>query len=95
MEQQIKKAFLQAQEYWKKQSKKVKSYIIMTVIGVLIFSIGVPLLLRWNADSKYSVLYQGLSTQEQGEIYLVLSELNIPATTNSTGELVVLTKVTT
>lgn len=92
MEQQIKKAFLQAQEYWKKQSKKVKSYIIMTVIGVLIFSIGVPLLLRWNADSKYSVLYQGLSTQEQGEIYLVLSELNIPATTNSTGELVVLTK---
>jgi len=92
MEQQIKKAFLQAQEYWKKQSKKVKSYMIVTVIGVLIFSIGVPLLLRWSADSKYSILYQGLSTQEQGEIYLVLSELNIPATTNSSGELMVLTK---
>ena len=72
MEQQIKKAFFQAQEYWKKQSKKVKSTIIITLIGVLVFSIGVPLLLRWNAESKYSILYQGLSTQEQGEIYLVL-----------------------
>ena len=92
MEQQIKKAFFQAQEYWKKQSKKVKSTIIITLIGVLVFSIGVPLLLRWNAESKYSILYQGLSTQEQGEIYLVLSELNIPATTNTEGELMVLSK---
>ena len=92
MEQQIKKAFLQAQEFWKKQSKKVKSYIIISVIGVLVLSIGVPLLLRWNLDTKYSVLYQGLSTQEQGEIYLVLSELNIDATTNTAGELMVLSK---
>lgn len=92
MEQQIKKAFLQAQEFWKKQSKKVKSYIIISVIGVLVLSIGVPLLLRWNLDTKYSILYQGLSTQEQGEIYLVLSELNIDATTNTAGELMVLSK---
>lgn len=92
MEQQIKKAFLQIQEFWKKQTNKTKSYIIISVIGVLVLSVGVPLLLRWNTEYKYSVLYKGLSTQEQGEIYLVLSELNIPATTNNEGELMVLTK---
>ncbi len=92
MDQQIKKTFLMVQEHWKKQSKKVKSYIIITMIGVLVFSIAVPLVLRWNSDLKYSVLYQGLSTQEQGEIYLVLSELDIEATTNKTGELMVLSR---
>ncbi len=92
MEQQIKKAFFTVQELWKKQTKKAKSTIITIVIGVLIISIGVPLLLRWNSEQKYSVLYQGLTTQEQGEIYLVLNELDIFATTNTEGELVVLSK---
>lgn len=76
MDMQIKKTILLAKEYWMNQTKKTKTLIITIVVGVLLLSVGAPLLLRFNNERKYTILYQGLSIQEQNDILAVLYDMN-------------------
>lgn len=76
-------------EAWQKLEKARKQQIIIGTFLILFVSIIVPIGLKTYNESHYAVLYENLSTQEQADIYLVLSEMNVDVSTNNTGNLMV------
>ena len=76
-------------EAWLKLEKARQKQIILGTFLILFVSIIVPIGLRTYNESHYALLYENLSTQEQADIYLVLSEMNVDVSTNDTGNLMV------
>lgn len=76
-------------EAWLKLEKARQKQIIFGTFLILFVSIIVPIGLRTYNESHYALLYENLSNQEQADIYLVLSEMNVDVSTNNTGNLMV------
>lgn len=75
MNQQLTQSFSQLKEFYRKQSSKTKTTMMITIIMVVLLSVITPILLRSAADREYAILYQGLSVSEQAEILSVLYDL--------------------
>lgn len=76
-------------EAWLKLEKARQKQIIFGTFLILLVSIVIPIGLRTFNDKHYALLYENLSTQEQADIYLVLSEMDVDVSTNNTGNLMV------
>lgn len=92
MDQQVKDAWRKIKEFWKKQDQKMKKWILVGAITVLVISIVVPMMLSVTSTMNTTPLYRGLATNETTEIFAKLKEMNINAQIDGNGDLVVPTK---
>lgn len=80
------KFFKPLQEYWEKQDKKRK--ILHFVIGGAALALIIIIVLLLN-HTEYAVLYNGLSSEEAGQIMTRLNELEVDAKAKGAGTILV------
>lgn len=77
MNETLKSLTRQLAEFWKKQSRKMKTVYISSIVGIILLSLVLAMVLN---QSNLVVLYTGLDTAESNEIMARLSEMDIAAT---------------
>ena len=89
MNLQFNRMFQSFKEAWQKLTKTHQKQIILGAFLIFFVSIIIPIGLRAYNEGHYTLLYENLSTEEQADIFLVLSEMNVDVSTNETGNLIV------
>lgn len=86
MKEQISKIFGSFSAFWKAQEKKRKLLYIGILVGVVILAVVLAVVLN---TKQYVVLYEGLESNEAGEIVTQITELGVEATLTTGGKITV------
>lgn len=89
--EQLKAVFTKAKDFWGKLSKKLRIFIVGGTVVILVGAIVITAVMNVNA-SRYSVLFNGITSDEATEVYALLIEQGVDARMNSTGQVTVPTE---
>ena len=84
----LQNSFSKAKAYISQLPKKTKSRIVLSVVAVLLLVVAATVFINLK-NTKYTVLYTGLSTSETGSIYSVLNNMGADVKFNSNGDIMV------
>lgn len=87
MKEKLKKLWDKAKTLWLGLSKVLKIVIIVSLVVIIVGSVGLTIFLNSNKESEYIVLFPGMSSTETTEVYLELQNQGVEANINSDGEI--------